>query len=289
MCYYQGKECTDRYLTYTILVYIIKGRGAVFMKDFLNKKNIILLCVVFLLLGIYIFLLLFFNNPNGNKGKYLYVGNYLIWEYKNNEFVQLNEVSDKISEADFVVYDGTKKKYASYAQYVNNNWNFLGKGYSDLNIKDYRIAYTGFKNIDLANYKLKGYDVSDDEYISLINNTKNESEFNSFRNSLVKTDVDIDGDEKSETLYTMSSYALSITNYKITSYVFVVDDGKVSIIAKSEGMEPFNIVEILDLDDDGVNEIVIVKGRLNMPSLDDCYQIYEFASGKYQMKQDCVR
>ena len=47
-------------------------------------------------------------------------------------------------------------------------------------------------------------------------------------------------------------------------------------------------MDILDLDGDGLYELVVSKGVLNLPTLNDCYQIYEFSNGKYRLKQDCI-
>lgn len=255
-----------------------------------NKKNIILLGVVVLLLGLYAIFILFFDDEVINKANYLYVGDSLIWRYKNNQFVQVVEAPEGVQEYDYTVYDGLEKKNANYAQYVNNKWNFLGKNYTDLNIKDFRIAYTGLKDIEVADYNFELYDSNDDKYISMVNNTSNQEELNYFKNSLVKVRVDLDGDGNDETLYTMSSYSLTISDIgsEPLSYMFVVDDGEVSVIAESSGQEPFNIIDIFDIDYDGLFEVVVSKGVLNLPTLEDCYQIYEFNNGKYQLKQDCI-
>ena len=256
-----------------------------------NKKNLILLCIVVLLVGTYVIFVLFINNSrNSSSNSYLYVGNYLILQYKNGKYIQMTDVPKETQKYDFTVYDGMTKKNAEYAQYLNNTWYFLGKDYSDLNINNYRIAYTGLDDITLADYKLETYDYSDDQYIVQVNNTKNEEEMTNLKNSLLKVKVDLDNDGRDEILYTMSSYSLSVsvTGYKMMSYLFVVDDGKAHVINKSEGMNPFTIIEILDLDDDGINEFIISKGRANMPSFDECNQIYEFKDGEYELKQDCI-
>ncbi len=254
-----------------------------------SKKNIILLGVAILLLGLYVFFVLFFDKNISSKG-YLYIGNYLIWEYKDNKFVQVSEFPEGVQTNDYIVYDGLEKKEAKYAQFVNNKWNFFGDEYSDIRIKDFRVAYTGLEDIKVADFNFELYDSSDDKYIKQVNNTNNEQEFNLFKNSLIKTSIDLDGDNNDEVLYTMSSYSLDMSDIskEAVSYIFVVDDGEVTVIAQSKKNTPFGIMDILDLDGDGLYELVVSKGVLNLPTLNDCYQIYEFSNGKYRLKQDCI-
>ena len=259
-----------------------------------SKKNVILMGIVVLFIGLYVIFALFLNDNSSvsDSGSYLYVGDYLVWEYENGNFFQLTKVSEDVQKHDYIIYDGLTKKEAKMAQYNNNTWYFFGDDYSDISINDFRIAYTGLKDdITLVDYSLEMYDSSDNDYIAQVNNTKNEEELSAFRASLIKTKVDLDNDGKEEVLYTMSSHSSEkpMTDYDMMSYLFVVDDGKVSVINKSEGLNPFTIIEILDLDDDGINDFIVSKGRANLPSMDECYQIYEFSDGKYQLKQDCMQ
>lgn len=255
-----------------------------------SKKNMILLGIVILLIGLYVIFVLFFNEKSTSSKGYIYVSNFLIWEYKNNKFVQVTEMPEEDQEHDYTVYDGVDKKSARYAQFVNDKWHFWDDDYNDVDTKNFRIASTGLDDISVDDFNLELYDSNDDKYISLVNNTNNQEELTLFKNSLVKVDVDLDGDNQDETLYTMSSYSLSITEvgYAPVSYLFIVDDGNVSVIAKSEGMDPFSIAEVFDVDGDGLFEVVVSKGVLNLPTLEDCYQIYEYKDGKYQLKQDCI-
>lgn len=260
------------------------------MSKFFSKKNMILLGVVVLLLGIYAILVLFFNEKSSSSDGYLYVDNFLIWEYRNGKFVQVKEMPEGVQEDDYTVYDGINKKNARYSQFVNDKWHFWDGDYNDVNINDFRAFSIGLDDVSLADFNLELYDSSDDRYIALVNNTSNQEELTLFRNSLIKVDIDLDGDNNNETLYTMSSYSLSISEvgYEPVSYLFVVDDGNVSVIGETEGMDPFGIIEILDIDNDGLFEAIVSKGVLNLPTLEDCYQIYEYNDGKYQLKQDCI-
>ena len=253
-----------------------------------SKKNMILLGIVVLLLGLYFVFALFFNEKSSNDDEYIYVDNFLIWEHVNGKYVQVTEIPEDVQENSYTVYNGMEKHKARYAQFVNDEWHFWDEDYSDVNTSDFRIACTGLDNISVAEFDFKLYDSNDDKYISLVNNTTNEEELTLLRNSLIKADVDLDGDNNDETLYTMSSYSLSDVGFSPVSYLFVVDDEKVSVIGKSEGMDPFSIIEIFDIDNDGLFEVIVSKGVLNLPKLDDCYQIYEYKDGKYQLKQDCI-
>lgn len=261
------------------------------IKYVFSKKNMILLGVVVLLIGLYVLFTVFVSeNSSTSSNSYLYVGDYLIWNYDHGKFKQLTKAPEGVQEYDFVVYDGMNRKEAQMAQYSNNSWYFFTKDYGDINVKNFRLAYTGMDDIAILNYKLERYELSDSQYISQVNNTKNEEELLAFQNSLIKVKVDLDSDQEDEILYTMSSYSLDMptTYQEMKSYLFLVDDNKVSIINQSKDMQPFDIIEILDLNDDGHYEIIASKGRLDIPALDDCYQLYEYKDGRYQLKQDCI-
>ena len=101
-----------------------------------------------------------------------------------------------------------------------------------------------------------------------------------------KVIFDFDQDGTDETIYTISNSSLSAEKYAINSFIVMLKNGAIEEIASQQHM-PYNIMEIADMDGDGLYEIIVSTDVLNLPSFKSCYRLYRLVDGHWQLQQDC--
>ena len=251
-----------------------------------DKKKYIkwsVVAVIFIIL--YILFALFVNNWKfSSSNNYILVGNYLIWHENKGKYYQLQRSNDTITKNKFTVYDGKKEITDLTAQYSSNDWLFFDKNYNQ-KAKNYKFAYSGNSKVNSVDYITSTYE--DNDY-SIINNAlKKENTKDILIKNSVKYSADFDGDGKIEDIYTTSNMSLVAVDYSIASYMFLVKDNKVVDIKKA-GNNTFNIMEIVDINNDQKAEIIVGRQAFNNPTFNLCYQMYNVKNNKLTLKQDCL-
>lgn len=258
------------------------------MKD---KKNIkkyikwIIIAIIFIIL--YIVLALFINNQNDKKSNnYLLVGNKLIWNEIDGKFYQLKDVSEEILKNKFTVDNGNKYQVDNL-QFIDRKWYFFDKDYNEITYDDSSIAYSGDLDISSISYDILNYDENDDQYIQEVAQPQNDNLFNIYTHGLNKVIYDFDGDGEMESLYFMTNSSLTVTDYSMNSYMFIVENNEITDIVKSDD-DTFNLEVVLDVNNDDKLELIISYGAKNISTFNSCYQIYHIIDGKFELSQNCL-
>lgn len=253
------------------------------------KKNKVYIIILIIILILYVVLAIIGTSSKGNNQKvdgYLIVGDSLIYQKVGDKWEQLGEVPN-ISDLKFTVYDGNDRIENVKIQYNSNKLYFFDNDYNELKLDDYRIAYTDNIDVSLDTNRIQNYEESDDEYIKEVTKINEGYSLQSYRNSLKKLDIDYDGDGEEEILYTITNFSYEVTDYAMMSYLFVVDNGEVTVIDSAEGLSPFTIIDSLDLNNDGKFEVIVANEIINESAFDSCYQIYGIKDSKFALLQDC--
>lgn len=235
---------------------------------------------------LYIIMAIFIGNHEfGVTDNYLLVDNYLLWHEKGGKWYQETDVNNNLMKQKFTVLTGEDKYTAYKVQYVDSSWYFFDKNYNELD-NDFRIAYSGDLKLNLTNYEVEYYESSDDVFIKKVAKPESKSQFEAYRQSVNKVTYDIDNDGTLETLYTINSFSFDVKSYDFDSYMFIVKNDK--IVSKIKSSKTFSLIEILDLDNDSNNEIIVLIGNTDNPTLEDCYNIYKIKDNKLSLYQKCL-
>lgn len=259
------------------------------------KRNLILFFVLVLIGICYIIFAQFVNQSENNEGvfrskSYIFVKDFLLWHVDDGEYKQLSEIPSDIENQSFVIFNGDDKIEVSRSQFLNGKWYFFDDDYKEVDVNDFRLAYTGInKDIEVANYNSETYDVDDDEIINLAVNDVDYMRLQVMRSSLQKIYIDIDNDGQDEAIYTFTDNKLDVLDYTPVSYLVLSKNGrvldKINLTGKEYG---FDVQEIADIDGNGDYELIVSNNAINVPTTDSCYQIYNVKDGELVLKQDCL-
>lgn len=257
--------------------------------DVKDKKNIRLIIIIIILFIIYMIVAFFLvNRKDKDLTNYLIVGDALIWHENDGKWYQLKDYNDEVGKKSYWVYNGNDVSKANSVQYTNYKWYFFDKNYNQMNDDNFRLAYSGDKQIKVANYQVGSYESSDDNVIEEVTKETDEARLNLYKTSLQKIEYDFDNDGNMETIYTFSDYVLDIMDYEPQNYLVFVKNNKVMDIIKTKKNNTLNFVDVLDIDFDGNYELIISRGIVNLPTFDSCYQIYKIDGSKINRVQNCL-
>lgn len=252
------------------------------------KKYVKWIIIAILFVIVYIIFALFVGREDrGETDNYLIVKEDLIWHEIDNKWYQEVEVTDDLLKQKFVLINGKNKINVDNLQFSNGKWYFFDKDYKLISSDNFRVAYTDNLKIKLADTSVEGYSDSDDVYILDAINPSDETQWNIFRNRLNKVTYDFDNDGSEETIYITTNASTTVQDYDFASYLFLVKNNKVVNVIEG-GDDPYGIVEVLDIDNDGNYEIVISQGIIDNATFEDCYQIYKVVNGKLGLVQNCL-
>lgn len=254
------------------------------MEDFEKNKLKIQLGVIAIVI-IIIVAVFIIGNLQKSKNQYLLVGENLILEKDGNKWIQHQEFNDKITKNKFTLADGENIYKDANIDYSSNQYYYLDKNFNEL--KDIRIAYSNIDNIPLANYELSSCNNSDIDYFKKILKEKNITDFNRFVTGCTKIQYDIDKDGDNEEIYTSTNRGFEVIEDEILSTLFVVKNNKIVDSYTQISKDPYRIIEILDLDNNGNYDFIINRKDIDVSTFNSCYQIYEINNGKWKLKQDC--
>ncbi|MBR3199270.1 MAG: hypothetical protein IKG27_04575 [Bacilli bacterium] len=245
------------------------------------KKQIIAFGIAFLLIILLIVVLI----VNHRKEDYIIINKSLILTKSGSKYKQINKLDDSVLDFEYNVYSkGNVYKDVSI-KIKDNVWYFFDKDYNDLNLNLVPAAYTKkFEKIKVADYKTTYYDEDDDSYLSKIAKGKL---VNNFKDSLMKTSYDLDGDGITETIYTINNYGLTSSSRDSYSSVFLVKGDTLIGELSSDHRYPYIVQSVIDLDGNGKYEVIVSKGTIDMATFDTCYQIYSIKGKKIKLIKDC--
>lgn len=252
------------------------------------KKYIIYVIVALILVVIYFLVSIAAENKRENKStsdKYLIIGESLIYQKNGNDWIQLKGFDEKISEKQFTVYDGNKKIENVILQYTSDKWYFFDEDYNDLNIDDFKLAFNTKDDITFGEFSSNFGSKSDLFASFLKDNGIADKEKNKLFGSYIDFDFNKDGNK--ERIYTASNVSLSSIPDKNISVLFMANENKISQMISEGGEDPFHIYSIVDIEGDGIYELIVTKGVIDMPFFDSCYQIYKLKNNKWELTIDC--
>ena len=81
----------------------------------------------------------------------------------------------------------------------------------------------------------------------------------------------------------MSYYAYTIT----IDLDRVGIDGDIQILDSAEGLNPFTIIDALDLNGDSKMDVIVANEVMDVPRFDICYQVYGMKGNKFSLIKSC--
>ena len=250
-------------------------------------KKIKLTIIIIIIVILYIVFALFVNNWKvSSSDNYILVGDYLILHEDRGKLYQVKKVTDDVLKQSYSVYDGNEFTDVYNLQFVSNKWVFFDKNYKELDLDDFKFAYSGNAKVSDINYSKAGYDDNDEDILSEVLNLQDSEQKRIFTSTLSKVSFDFDKDGQEETVYTTTNVSLTSQNYAFKSYMFLVRNGKV-LDVKEADTNTFSVMEVLDVDDDKKYDIIVGRNIVDVAMFDDCYQMYRIENDKLKLVQDC--
>lgn len=259
------------------------------MKNFKEKmvgkwKYVIVLFIIV----VYFLVAIFISRMSEPKAEdYLIVGDTLVMQKYDNTWRKLGSVSNDVLEKEYTVIDGSNKISGAKVQYVNNEWYFFDADYRDLNPQNFALAYS-HGDYNALSFVPQYY--ADSDY-NIVNNVLVNNGFSMDDNFRVNTrhvDVDLDGDDQTEKIYTTTNVSLSGYSEEYFSVMFLVKNNTVMQTIATSTNDPFMVYGVVDLDGDNVYELIVSHGDIDRPNFDSCYQIYKKYDDRWALEQDCL-
>lgn len=254
------------------------------MESDINKKKLLLAGIVLLFVILFIIGHNIFTSKDKLKksNNYLILGNYLIFQKTNTDYMQINKLSDDILKYKYKITDGTNVKDNIKMQFLNNRWYFFNDEYDEIDMPNFRCASYNW-DIDLANYQKEIINnPNEDPYISEFFSDNEIEDIETYKNAYVVS-FDFDNDGNKESIYTFNNYALEVTEYSQDGYMFVVKDGNIIYHTNLEETDAYTVMEIIDLDSDNNYEIIVNKGSKDLKTFNSKYQVYTFNNNKFNL------
>lgn len=256
-----------------------------------ERKKIKTIIIILIIIIIYFLLAFAVSEKTKENKKYenlLIINRHALLTLNKGQWSQINKLSEDLLENNFSIYDDEKRINDIKLQFISdsNKWYFFEDDYNELIPNKFRYAFKGFKDIKPAKYT---FDFLNDDDMFILSQYLSKKGYNqdNFKSNSFKYTFDIENDGKSEIIYTTTNINLdlqkNIFNY---SGIFMVKDDKIIPIADNSE-KPYSITEILDIDNDGYNEIIVIKDLVNLPTFSNCYQIYDYKNNKWKIIKNC--
>lgn len=247
--------------------------------------------VILIVLVIFTVLMYFaFGKENLAKGKdstTIIVGNNTIWNYSDQQWLNItsSKTIESISWLDYNVYLDNKKFGKYYLWNDGNKWYIFDANKKAINKDGSILAYR-------SNYDIKITDFKQQPIRNYYNVNKVLKENNLSTSSIYtvseEVSIDIDNDEKNETLYFVSNaFSLDYTPDKVFSFVFMVKDNKIYNIYRdvdknfgTNGCKPY-LSAVMDIDNDNTYELVVSCGRYSVSKPVD--MLYKFTGTEFKI------
>lgn len=235
---------------------------------------------VFSIFLLIVFLFFLFSG----KDSYLIINESTIIKKDGFNYKQLNSFKKRISDGKFNVYSDGELYENVDIKNKSNEWYYFDKDYNDLDLKKVSLAYSKSLNkLKEANYDVSFYDESDDVVLNEVLKGENIS---NYKDSVIKSIFDLDGDGTVETIYTINDFALSDSNGS-SAYIFLVRNNKLVKVIENDKNQSFLVQNIVDIDGDGKYELFVSKGTNDVVTYDTCMKIYTINKNNSKCILDC--
>lgn len=236
---------------------------------------------VFAIFLVIVFLFFLFRS---GKDSYLIINESTIIKRDGFNYKQINSLDTKILNGNFNVYSDGKFYNDVVIKNKSNEWYYFDKDYNDLDLKKVSLAYSkSLGKLKEANYDVSFYDENDDE---ILNEVLKNRTISDYKNSLIKSSFDLDGDGTVEIIYTINDFALNDSNGS-SAYIFLSRNGKLVKIIDKDSNDSFLVQNIVDIDGDGKYELFVSKGTNDVVTYDTCMKIYSINKNKFKCILDC--
>lgn len=195
------------------------------MKKNSKKWKIVLtfvVLIIILLISGYIYL------QNQNKPLYLVFKDYGSFKYEDDKWYNIDIATDKIFDKKFTVFIDNIKKGKYEIRYFSDRWYYFNDDRDSIDFTGDLFAYYSNKNISVANIEKQKLNTDDIEYLNKVLQKENieVTNLDDYRIN-EKVILDIDADEKEETIYAVSNADVMENNGKVFSCLFYVKNDKV--------------------------------------------------------------
>ena len=247
----------------------------VFFREYGYKKQIF---IVLGLIFVFIAFALFFLNK---KNEYLIINESSLIVKKGSKYYQIKKFDDSILNKKYNVYSDNKLYKNLLIKRNSSNWYYFNDDYKDMQLNLVSLAFTDkFGDLKSADYNASYYEDDDEVILNEVFGDKNNDDF---KNSLIKSSFDLDGDGIAESIYTVNENNLGNS----FSSIFLVRNDKLVKIIDEDDKSAFLVQSIVDLDGDGKYEIIVSKGSADVVTFDTCIQIYSINKDKIKKIMDC--
>ncbi len=257
------------------------------MENGIDVKKISIIAISVLALVIVVFGFFYYNR---DISEYMIVKESLILTKKGGRWKKLDKIKDDVLKQKYHVFykDGEKSNVMINYNEKINSWHYLDENYADLDLKWVGLAYTSmFKGVKNAHYDISRYSSEDDGILKEALGNRNIDKFSS---SLIKSTFDLDGDGTLEVIYTLTNNDLSARDYtkkEDYSRIFLVRNSKFIKNISDDIKQPYLVRGIIDIDKDGVYEVIVSKGDVDVSTFESCYQIYKIEKDNIKLIMDC--
>lgn len=250
----------------------------------MQKKIIffIVLILIFIIYIVFAFKMYGKSLISTIRPTYLIVEDKFVWQKDNKNWKDITDFND-LKKEKFNIYYSAKNQKTGYVNFRGNKTYVKEKGDKEFQEKSFKAAISNGK-LTLADYTVKDIDVLNDYYASLILDEINESILDTFDGKKISLDLDNNG--KSDTLYLLSNISLDNTS-GFLSKIAIIENDKLKEVINENGIYRYELVEIIDLDNDGKSEIILAKNKKQENRYNTCYQMYSLISGKYKVVKEC--
>lgn len=242
--------------------------------------------IVIFALYVGIVLIVTYLNPKNNNN--LIVSNNAVFHYRNGKWSVVSPSSYYSTLFNNVkMYDTENNSYLGIKSLkYDNGWKIKGENQI---IKDKIFGYKGSSKFKLYNYDYQEITSND---INNINNFLSDNNLGDYSGlSLVnKISVDLDNDNREESIYTISNMYMDGKISHYFSIIFIYNNGEYNILDKIDLYEDdlssknqATIYKLMDVDND--NKIEIITQRMYFSQPGNCtYYLYSLKNDKYVLQ-----
>lgn len=254
-----------------------------------NKKKIII--VISILIVYFIIMMIAFGFGHLKKKiNYLEIlmGPDTYLKYEKGVWKDVTKTDELLGKS-YQIYDQYHFLYQGILQYTNNKWYAFNSSNRPLDLPDEFFAYRGNMKLNIIPFVLE--DMSEDELreaneILQEQSITEEVEYTKAK----KVEVDINKDQRKETIYIISNTFGLEAQSKSFSIVYIKMNGKRNILIQEVSEDMYQVPsitlsEIMDLHNDQKYELIFKKTYFDQ--IGTCHQILEYKNKNYHTIKEC--
>ena len=250
-----------------------------------NKKTVIIIISIisaYLVLAIVLFG--FDNLKNKFRHNTIMFSTGDKWKFENGKWIDIKD-NKKFEWENFDVYIDDKL-IGNYDLLYNDKWYIYDKNSHLVKYDGRFLAISGNKNYKVIEFEEKNLNSSDENYIKAILRNKN-IEYPDEFNYAKKVELDVDNDNKLETIYTVSNAFVIDNSSKKFSFVLIKDDEPQMLYEKYvEPDQKYKLCvpkmnSVIDFNKDSKYEIIIECNYYS--DIGTSTNLYKQHKGKYEL------